>query len=320
MRDEQRTAAGYSRRVMRCAAISMLLLGCSPASPSASPSADVEVDAGPALQEIEFGGDRPVTVRAPAGADPKVARPLVVVLHAMGATGFLQSIYFRLDKLVDEKNFLLLAPDGMINASGTRFWAAADGCCTSGGKVVDDVKYLTGLVDEVAKVWTIDRKRVFLAGHSNGGAMEYRLACEPNQPFAAAFMLAPAFFAEHTTCAPTQPISIRHVHGSDDGTVKYNGGALSLLGPTLNYLAAPAAVALFAQLNGCGATPDTSAAPIDLDLDAPGAETTVARYTGCNGGVSTEFLTMQGGRHFPGNLTTDIGRSIWSWLEAHPRP
>ncbi len=312
---------------MRHAAFALLLLGCSPASqsasPAANPSADAaveEVDAGPAIEDIEFGGDRPVTIRAPEGADPTVARPLVVLLHAMGATGFLHSIYFRLDKLVGEKGFLLLAPDGMKNASGTRFWAAADGCCTSGGKVVDDVKYLTGLVEEVAKVWNIDRKRVFLVGHSNGGAMEYRLACEPNQPFAAAFMLAPAFFSENITCAPTQPISIRHVHGSDDATVKYNGGALTLLGPTLNYLAAPAAVAAFAQLNGCGSTPDTSAAPLDLDLDAPGAETTIARYTGCNGGVSTELLTIAGGHHFPGNLTTEIGRSIWGWLEAHPRP
>jgi polyhydroxybutyrate depolymerase len=305
---------------MRHGWLALLLLGCSPASEPARPATEETIDAGPALEDLEFGGDRPVKVRAPAGADPRVARPLVVVLHAMGATGYLQSIYFRLDKLVDEKNFLLLAPDGMRNASGTRFWAAADGCCTSGGKVVDDVAYVTGLVEEVAKVWNVDRKRVFVAGHSNGGAMEYRLACEPNQPFAAAFMLAPAFFAEHITCAPTQPLAIRHVHGSDDGTVKYAGGALSLLGPTLNYLPAPAAVAAFAKLNGCGDMPDTSVPPLDLDLDAPGAETTVLRYAGCNAGVTTELLTMAGGRHFPGNLSTDIGRSIWSWFEAHPRP
>ena len=58
----------------------------------------------------------------------------------------------------------------------------------------------------------------------------------------------------------------------------------------------------------------------ELDLDAPGAETTVLRYAGCNAGVTTELLTMAGGRHFPGNLSTDIGRCIWSWFEAHPRP
>ena len=84
--------------MMRYGSLALLLLGCSPASNPASPPADDEVDAGPALEDLEFGGDRPVKIKAPAGADPKVARPLVVVLHAMGATGFLQSNFFRLDK------------------------------------------------------------------------------------------------------------------------------------------------------------------------------------------------------------------------------
>jgi polyhydroxybutyrate depolymerase len=305
---------------MRYAWLALLTLGCAPASEPASAATDAGGDPPPALDDREFGGDRPVKLVVPPGADPTVPRPLLVVLHAMGATGYLQSVYFRLDKLAAQKGFLLLAPDGMRNASGTRFWAAADGCCTSGGKVVDDVTYLTGLVEEVARVWAVDRKRIFLAGHSNGAAMEYRLACEPNQPFAAAFMLAPAFFAEHIACAPTRPIAIRHVHGTDDGTVKYLGGALSLLGPTLNYLPAPDAAATFARLNGCSAIAETSGPPLDLDLDVPGAESTIARYTGCNEGVTTELVTMQGGRHFPGNLTTDIGLGIWSWLEAHPRP
>jgi polyhydroxybutyrate depolymerase len=305
---------------MRHAWLALLLLGCSSAPAPASAPADAVVDTAPDLEELEFGGDRPVKVRAPLGADPKVARPLVVVLHGMGASGLLQSVYFRLDKLVTEKDFLLVAPDGMPNGSGTRFWAATDGCCMSGGKVVDDVKYLIGLVDDVARVWNVDRRRVFLAGHSNGGAMAYRLACEPNQPFAAAFMLAPAFFAKHTTCAPTQPISIRHVHGTADETVQYDGGSLSLLGPTLTYLSAPAAVAAWAKLNGCGDAPDMSAPPLDLDLNAPGAETRIARYAGCKGGVTTELLSMEGGKHFPVNLTADFGRSLWEWLAAHPRP
>jgi hypothetical protein len=73
-------------------------------------------------------------------------------------------------------------------------------------------------------------------------------------------------------------------------------------------------------MNGCSEVPVTTDPPIDLDLDAPGPETTITRYPDCRDGVTTELLTMVGGRHFPGNLTTDIGRSIWGWFEAHPRP
>lgn len=300
---------------MRYGWLAFLLLGCGGSS-SAEPA-----DTGPAAEDYVFGGERPVSFfRAPEGADPKVARPLVMVLHGYGASGLLQAIYFRLDKLVEEKNFLLVAPDGMPNDKGSRFWAAVDGCCSSGGKKVDDVKYLGGLVEEIARVWNVDRKRVYLVGHSNGGAMEYRLACEPNQPFAAAFMLAPAYFASDIECAPTQPISIRHVHGTADETVAYDGGTIDLLGPALSYVSAPKAVEAWAKLNGCSATPDESAAPLDWDLDLPGAETKITRYPSCRNGVATELLSMQGGKHVPLNLTTSIGREVWGWLEAHPRP
>lgn len=299
---------------MRYGWLVLLLAGCG--SSSSAPT-----DSGIAPEDRVFGGDRPVTVfRSPEGADPNVSRPLVVVLHGYGASGLLQSIYFRLDKLVDEKNFLLAAPDGMPDSKGSRFWAAVDGCCESAGKKVDDVKYLTSLVTEIGTVWKVDPKRVYLVGHSNGGAMAYRLACEPNQPFAAAFVLAPAFFEKDTVCKPNVPISIRHVHGTADTTVPYDGGSISLLGPTLTFPSAPSAVATFAKLNGCSDTPDESAAPLDLDKELAGAETTSKAYKSCRNGVVTELLTMAGGKHMPVNLTTEIGREIWSWLEAHPRP
>lgn len=294
----------------------LIVVGCSSAA-STTPA----VDGGPSPADHVFGGDRPVAFfRAPEDADPRKPRPLVVVLHGYGASGLLQAVYFRLDKLVGEKQFLLAAPDGSPNDKGTRFWAAVDGCCDSGGKKVDDVKYLTALVEEIASVWSVDRKRVYLVGHSNGGAMAYRLACEPSHPFAAAVLLAPAYFAEGTRCAPTTPISIRHLHGTADETVSYDGGSIGLLGPTLTFPSAPATVEAWAKMNGCAAAPDESAAPLDLDLDVPGAETKIRRYPSCRGGVATELLSMTGSKHVPLNLTPDIGQQVWSFLEAHPRP
>ena len=115
-------------------------------------------------------------------------------------------------------------------------------------------------------------------------------------------------------------MSIRHVHGSADETVDYDGGAISLLGPTLSFPSAPKVVESWAALNGCAATPDESAPPLDLDTDQPGAETKITRYPSCRDGVATELLTMTGSTHVPLNLTKDIGQHIWSFFEAHPRP
>lgn len=302
---------------MRRALVMLLTVGCSSTEAARAP-----LEAGPDPRDHVFGGDRPVEVfRAPDAADPKEPLPLVMVLHGYGASGLLQSLYFGLDALVDEKKFLLVAPDGRENAGGSRFWAAVDGCCeAASGEKVDDVKYLTGLVDEIASVWSVDRRRVYLVGHSNGGAMAYRLGCDPKNPFAAAFLLAPAFFAEHTTCAPSVPFSIRHVHGTADETVAFEGGSIGLLGPTLKYTSATAAVEAWAKLNGCAATPDESAAPIDLDRAVAGAETKITRYPSCREGVATELLTMEGSTHVPFDLTPDLGRHVWEFLASHPRP
>ncbi len=304
---------------MRRLAWFLLLGACSSSSPAAI-DAGVDADTGPSPEDHVFGGDRPVVFfRSPEGADPKKPLPLVVVLHGYTATAQVQDTYFGLSRLAQQRTFLVALPNGLRDDTAQQYWNATDACCAF-GKTNDDVKRTSPRsFDEIASVWTVDPKRIFLVGHSNGGAMAYRLACEPSHPFAAAFLLAPAFFEAHTACAPTQPISIRHLHGTADETVAYDGGTIGLLGPTLSFVSAPKAVAAFAAHNGCAATPDESAPAVDLDLDLPGAETKPARYPGCRDGVATELYTLAGAKHVPLNLTPELGRQIWSFFEAHPR-
>ena len=258
--------------------------------------------------------------RSPDGADPKKPLPLVMVLHGYGASGFLQAAYFGLDKLVNDKQFLLVAPDGTPDKGGKRFWNAVDACCDFDGKKIDDVKYLTGLVEEIASVWTVDRKRIYLVGHSNGGAMSYRLACDAAQTFAAAFVLAPLFYSDLTKCNPKAPISIRQLHGTDDETVAYDGVGDAAGALVSHYPSAPKVVEAWAKWNGCSATPDVSAPAVDLDRGVAGSETKITSYPSCRDGTVTELWTLQGSKHIPMNLAPDVGAQIWSYLSAHPKP
>ncbi len=301
---------------MRRLLAAIVLIGCSSSSSNTTPA-----EAGISPEDHVFGGDRPVSLfRAPDGADPKKPLPLVMVLHGYGAGGVVQAAYFGLSKLVTEKQFLLVAPDGTVDGKGNRFWNAIDGCCNFDGSGVDDVKYLTGLVEEIASVWSVDRKRIYLVGHSNGGAMSYRLACDRAETFAAAFVLAPIFYNDASKCAPKAPISIRHLHGTADETVLYDGAPPMTGALVSNYPSAPTVVAAWAKINGCSATPDESAPPVDLDHAVAGAETKIARYPSCRDGVATELWTMQGSTHVPMDLAPDLGDQIWSYLSAHPKP
>ena len=84
--------------------------------------------------------------------------------------------YFGLSKRVNADRFALIMANGtrdpMANASGT----PRDFCCDLHNTQVDDVKYLSGLLKEATTHIAVER--IFALGHSNGGFMSYRLACE----------------------------------------------------------------------------------------------------------------------------------------------
>jgi polyhydroxybutyrate depolymerase len=88
-------------------------------------------------------------------------------------------------------------------------------CCGQAAATgVDDVEFTRRLLDELAAVVTIDPKRVFATGMSNGGIMAYRLASELSDRIAA---IAPVSGPMGTkTCAPRRPVSVIHFHGTDD--------------------------------------------------------------------------------------------------------
>ncbi len=298
----------------------IMLLGCSSSTPPSTPPATTDA-ATIDPNEVVFGGDRPVNYfKVAEGHDPKSPLPLVMVLHGYGASGFAQAGFFRLEKLALAGKFILVAPDGTPRKDDSRrFWNAVDTCCDFEKTGVDDVKYLTGLVDEIAAVWAIDKKRVYLVGHSNGGAMSYRLGCDAAAKFAAIVTLAPPFYSDLTKCKPSEPVAIRHLHGTADETVPYQSGPLSVGGGLVAPGARKSAEA-WAAWNGCSATPDESAAPIEFDGKVPGAETKIAKYTGCKPNGDVELWSLEGTSHIPFELSPELPNSIWSFFEAHPKP
>jgi polyhydroxybutyrate depolymerase len=155
------------------------LAACSNTSASGAGGAGGQASGGQggAGGQAVIGGERPVTVVVPSSYDGSPT-PLVVLLHGYGASAVLQDIYFGLSALAESRGFVLALPDGTLDTSGRRFWNAGDACCDFGEAEVDDVGYLTSVLDELEASYAIDPKRVFFVGHSNGGFMSYRMACD----------------------------------------------------------------------------------------------------------------------------------------------
>jgi polyhydroxybutyrate depolymerase len=178
---------------------------CSPARPHAAGNSTVTLQSG--------GMSRTYLLHIPPGYDGMKPLPLVFDVHGYTSFASEQMMRSKWDKMADKEGFVLIDPEG-VNKS----WNAGS-CC--GGNSQDDVKYFRDVVAKATADLCIDKKRVYVSGHSNGGAMTHRLACEAADIFAAA---APVCgWMTISNCNPSRPIPLLSIRGLNDGTVKIEG-------------------------------------------------------------------------------------------------
>jgi len=268
-----------------------------------------------------IGGDRPVDVHVPPTYTPGTALPLVMMLHGYSADAQEEEIYLGITAQADKRGFIYATPNGTVDKGGLRFWNASDACCDLYGTGVDDSTYLSTVITEIKARYTIDPKRVYLVGHSNGGFMSYRMACDHADQVTAIVSLAGAMPTDVTLCKPSAPVSILEIHGTADTVIAYAGGTIPQLGSgkVVPYPGATTSVSDWVTLDGCSATADTTAPPLDLDSVLPGDETTVTKYDGCKPGGHAELWSIMGGSHIP-NLSAAFTPDLIQFLYDHPRP
>ena len=261
-------------------------------------------------------GRGPVVVHVPPSYNPAVPTPLILLLHGYGASGAQQEAYMQFTPLSDGLGFLYAYPDGTRDANGYRFWNATDACCDFFSNGVDDSGYLRDLIEAVKAQANVDDRRVHLIGHSNGGFMSYRMACDHADVIASIASLAGATFLDPNACLPLAPVHVLQIHGTADTTVQYDGGCFY---GSYCYPGAVETVERWAAYDGCALVAEPGAA-LDLDAGLPGAETQVTRYASeCERGGSAELWTIVGGSHIP-LLSDDFSGLVIDFLYAHPKP
>lgn len=300
-----------TRRPLRVALAAALLAmaACASSSGDRAPSTTSTTDSSAlpvATGATELGPDeRRANLVAPD--DVAAPAPLLLLLHGYTSTAAAQDAYLGVTEQAASRGLYVLLPDGTRNGQGERFWDATPACCNFTGTPVDDVGYLRDLVHQAIEEHTIDPNRVYVFGHSNGGFMAYRLACELADEIAAIAVLAGSDLITDDACEPSRPVSVLHLHGTDDGVIAYNGGRTYA-----PYPGAVEVVARWARRASCD-EPVVGKA-LDLDVGLDGAETQVTAYEGCDDGIAVQLDTIEGGRHLPDLDHERVGVDVLDWL------
>jgi polyhydroxybutyrate depolymerase len=236
-----------------------------------------------------------------------------VFLHGGFGSGAQAEQYYGWDAEADAHGFLVAYPDGYDHA-----WNVGGGCCGQpAAKDIDDVAFVSAMVSQIERQAPVDVSRVYATGISNGGMMDYRLACSTSL-FRA---IAPDSATELGSCANPARVSVLHIHGTADHNIPYDGGPgdgyAHIDGP-----AVPTVVATWRQIDGCSAPTSTTSGVVTTSIAS------------CPAGRTVELITVAGAGHqWPGSpdrpliqkalgldtpsTALDATQVVWAFFAAH---
>lgn len=298
--------------------LSLFALIVTAAAAPADPPAESVV-----TRKLKSGGkDRTYLLHVPKGLDAKAPAPVVIVFHGAGMTARIMRAVTGLDAVSDKHKFVVAYPDGTgfvptWNSGGIPFVV----------NKADDVAFARDLLADLKDVATVDPKRVYAAGFSNGGMMSYKLANEASDTFAAICAVGGTMTYDDPT--PKHPVPVMHFHGTEDVFVPHVGAATK--NPKApSFKSVEATMKAWAKANGCDAMPAETELP---DAD-PGDGCKVKRqvYGKGTGGAEVVLYTVEGGGHnwfgrpslggLTGRSTTDVdvNARMWEFFQKHARP
>jgi polyhydroxybutyrate depolymerase len=227
--------------------------------------------------------------------DLKPGAPLLFMFHGGGGDGGAarEGTGGEFEMLADRYGFVVAYPDGVA-----RSW---NGCrklqnATRERRGIDDVGFVDAIIAQEIARHRIDPKKVFAVGHSNGGALSYRLILERPNAFAGIAAISSNLPApDNMECQPipaARPVMV--INGTDDPVSPYNGGTN---GRGTNYgrtISTDETVRYFADRNGLADPPQVVRLPHKNDSDQTWVE---QRSWTAPGKPSVVLLTIRGGGH-----------------------
>ncbi len=282
---------------------------------------------------LEFGGiARTYRLYVPPSYNNAKVVPLLVLLHGGGTDGRNMVRFTGFNRIADDEGMIVVMPDGV-----DRHWN--DGREQTGYRAhdqkVDDVGFISALIELLSKEFKIDNRRVYVAGISNGGMMSYRLGLELADKIAA---IAPVVASVPEPVSKKKwdgrPVPAVIINGTEDPLVSWDGGEVRILRRTAGrVLSVPDAVRFWTEHNHCVAKPRVTILPDNDPGD--GMQVIKTEYIAESSGADVTFYAVEGGGHTwhgprpfvqylpPSRIGRackdfDATEAIWEFFVKHP--
>ncbi|MFX0065231.1 MAG: alpha/beta hydrolase family esterase [Candidatus Hermodarchaeota archaeon] len=282
------------------------------------------------IQEADFkyievdGMSRSYLIRLPSGYTDDEPIALVIALHGWGgdAKEFDQSSGFT--QLAEKENFIVVYPSGIANFPfSSAAWNSGHCCAYPLESGIDDVSFIELLLDHLENQYSIDSRKVYVTGFSNGGMLSYLLGAELSDRVAAIGPVAATIGGKASenseVCIipePSNALSVVAIHGKMDSKVPYEGGIGSIAG-TREDLSVNESISFWITHNNCSTVP-----VIEMSDDGE-----VIREIYSGGINNTEIMLysiVRGGHVWPGSSRDTIraisaAEVIWEFFKTHPK-
>ena len=232
---------------------------------------------------------RQTILHEPRGLPPGMA-PLVIALHGSRQTVRDLRQWIDLDAIAGRHQFRVAYPIAI-----NRLWTYGRRINTPmqsiRGEPVDDVGFVSAMIDRFIEHGIADPERVYVVGVSRGGMLANALACALGDKIAG-FAVLLASMTDHQLgdCAAPRPRPMLILAGTEDQIIPYDGWRR----PFGRILSIPETTAFWRRAHGCRA-PSRSTL---RDLD-PNDGTTVDQidWHDCQSGQVLRLYRVNGGGH-----------------------
>ncbi|EAQ27443.1 alpha/beta hydrolase family esterase [Roseovarius sp. 217] len=162
-------------------------------------------------------GDRHYRIAMPEG---QTGGPVGAVVYAHGYRGSAAAVMQNqnLRRMVSDMGLALIA---LKSADDDWVIPYAPRHMDSDGSV--EFRYVEAVIEDAARRFPIDTKRLMAAGFSAGGMMVWNLACTMPERFAGFAAISGTFWMKPPETCATPAASLVHIHGTTDPTVPLAG-------------------------------------------------------------------------------------------------